>query len=237
MRLPIRFDPVALPLSKLAALLSSIGYTPDFSMDKLDGPEGDIAQQAAVSEDWGGGFLPLATSCLFSLPEYLAGTQGVDAQFRTLFGALNIILALPVFLYSSLDFFKPAWLSVRQRQWSMDIAIFTGYYGHVFSGVCTRFQRVSVPVIWIPSPCWCSSCWWADSFRKKTYDSLSFERDYRSYFPLSVIRLREDGSEESIAATQIAENDRVVIRNGELLPADAILLDDHAAYGFQLRYR
>ncbi|KPP99140.1 MAG: Cu2+-exporting ATPase CcoI [Bacteroidetes bacterium HLUCCA01] len=226
----IRFDPVALPLSKLAALLSSIGYTPDFSMDKLDGPKETSPNKPLYLKIGVAGFA-FGNIMLFSLPEYLAGTQGVDAQFRTLFGALNIILALPVFLYSSLDFFKPAWLSVRQRQWSMDIAISLGIMAMFFrslyeisTGISSGYMDSFTMLVFLLLV--------GRLFQKKTYDSLSFERDYRSYFPLSVIRLREDGSEESIAATQIAENDRVVIRNGELLPADAILLDDHAAMDF-----
>ncbi len=69
-------------------------------------------------------------------------------------------------------------------------------------------------------------------FQQKTYEMLSFERDYRSFFPLSVIRLSEEGSEEHVAATQISEGDTLLIRNGELLPADSMILDDAASMDF-----
>ena len=226
----IRFDPVALPLSKLAALLSSIGYTPDFSLDKLDKKKATSPNRSTYLKIGVAGFA-FGNIMLFSLPEYLAGTQGVDAQFRTLFGALNIILALPVFLYSSQDFFRPAWMSVVQRQWSMDIAISLGIIAMFFrslyeitAGLSPGYMDSFTMLVFLLLV--------GRLFQKKTYESLSFERDYRSYFPLSVIRLRKDGSEESIAATRIEEKDTLVIRNGELLPADAMLLDAAASMDF-----
>ncbi|MCC5926482.1 MAG: heavy metal translocating P-type ATPase metal-binding domain-containing protein [Bacteroidetes bacterium] len=226
----IRFDIATLPLSKLAALLSSIGYTPDFSLDKIDQKK-EVSPNRSTYLKIGVAGFAFGNIMLFSLPEYLSGPQGVDAQFRTLFGALNIILALPVFVYSSQDFFRPAWLSVQQRQWSMDIAISLGIIAMFFrslyeisTGLSPGYMDSFTMLVFLLLV--------GRLFQKKTYDSLSFERDYRSYFPLSVIRLRDDGTEESIAATKIAEDDKLVIRNGELLPADAILLDEQAAMDF-----
>lgn len=226
----VKFDIEALPLSKLAAVLSSIGYTPDFNLDKLDQKK-EISLNRSTYLKIGVAGFAFGNIMLFSLPEYFAGSQGVDIQFRTLFGALNIILALPVFIYSSQDFFRPAWLSVVQRQWSMDIAISLGIIAMFFrslyeitAGLSPGYMDSFTMLVFLLLV--------GRLFQKKTYDSLSFERDYRSYFPLSVIRLKDDGTEESIAATKIAENDTLIIRNGELLPADAILLDDCSALDF-----
>ena len=64
-------------------------------------------------------------------------------------------------------------------------------------------------------------------FQQKTFDRLAFDRDYRSFFPLSVKRLRAHG-EESVAVSQLQLGDRLSIRNGELLPADARLMEGEA---------
>jgi P-type Cu+ transporter len=226
----VRFDIQELPLSKLAALLSSIGYTPDFSLDRLETKKKSDPNRPIYLKIGIAGFA-FGNIMLFSLPEYLAGSGGVDAQFLKLFGALNIALALPVFLYSSLDFFKPALMSVQQRQWSMDIAISLGIIAMFFRSLYEIAMGLSIGYM--------------DSFtmlvflllvgrlfQRKTYETLSFERDYKSYFPLSVIRLDNAGVEHSVAATRIEEGDTVVIRNGELLPADAMLLEPAAAMDF-----
>jgi len=60
-------------------------------------------------------------------------------------------------------------------------------------------------------------------FQKKTYDRLTFDRDYKGFFPLSVVR-KTGAGEESIAISRLQTGDHIVLRNGELLPADARLL-------------
>src|SRR5690606_30588131 len=67
--------------------------------------------------------------------------------------------------------------------------------------------------------------------QQRTYYHISFERDYRSYFPVAVTVL-----EEGIAKpTQIADlqvGDRILVRNNEIIPADAILLNGNASVDF-----
>jgi Cu+-exporting ATPase len=84
-------------------------------------------------------------------------------------------------------------------------------------------------------------------FQQKTYDRLSFDRDYKSFFPLAVTRKEgrlscrpgEDPGaggatgmsplrEERVSLAQLAVGDRLVIRNGELIPADAKLISGPA---------
>ncbi len=55
-----------------------------------------------------------------------------------------------------------------------------------------------------------------------TYAQLSFERDYTSYFPIAVTRIRNE-EEETVALPDIKLNDTLLIHNEELLPADGIL--------------
>lgn len=63
--------------------------------------------------------------------------------------------------------------------------------------------------------------------QQRTFHSLSFERDYRSYFPLSVTLITEDEIEEkSIPVNKIKIGDKLNIRNMELIPADSILIND-----------
>ncbi|MDX5437542.1 MAG: HAD-IC family P-type ATPase, partial [Pontibacter sp.] len=64
-------------------------------------------------------------------------------------------------------------------------------------------------------------------FQQKTYDSLSFDRDYTSYFPVSVTVLKDE-QEEATAVRNLKIGDRIRIRNQELIPADAILLRGQA---------
>ncbi|MFT3981508.1 MAG: hypothetical protein QM687_13625 [Ferruginibacter sp.] len=64
-------------------------------------------------------------------------------------------------------------------------------------------------------------------FQSKTYDALSFDRQYRSYFPLGVTVL-SDHQEKNIPVTKLQVGDIIIIRHEEMIPADAVLLDGDA---------
>lgn len=81
-------------------------------------------------------------------------------------------------------------------------------------------------------------------FQQKTFDRLAFDRDYRSFFPLSVTRLEHQASarqdaafaeqalgaptENRVSLSQLSTGDHLLLRNGELIPADAKLLSGPA---------
>jgi P-type Cu+ transporter len=69
-------------------------------------------------------------------------------------------------------------------------------------------------------------------FQKKTYDFLSFERDYKSYFPIAITKILADGSETSVQVYEIEKGDRLLIRNQELIPVDGILISEKASIDY-----
>jgi Cu+-exporting ATPase len=69
-------------------------------------------------------------------------------------------------------------------------------------------------------------------FQQKTYDFLSFERDYKSYFPIAITKILPNGLEESVPVYDIEKGDRLLIRNQELLPVDGILISEKAAIDY-----
>jgi Cu+-exporting ATPase len=64
-------------------------------------------------------------------------------------------------------------------------------------------------------------------YQNKTYQSLSFDRDYTSYFPVAVTKI-ENGKERSILLEEVQIRDRLIIRNKELVPADSKLIAGNA---------
>jgi P-type Cu+ transporter len=68
-------------------------------------------------------------------------------------------------------------------------------------------------------------------FQSKTYESLAFDRDFKSYFPLAVRRFFK-GEWNPVIIYDLKRGDQIQIRNMEIVPADAVLLDDHAYFDF-----
>src|SRR5690606_26028071 len=69
-------------------------------------------------------------------------------------------------------------------------------------------------------------------FQIKTYGFLSFERDYKSYFPVAVTRISPFGAEESVPVYEVLKGDVLLVRNRELIPTDAVLLGISASIDY-----
>jgi Cu+-exporting ATPase len=61
-------------------------------------------------------------------------------------------------------------------------------------------------------------------YQSRTYQSLSFDRDYRSYFPIAVTRLF-DGKEDFVQLKNLKTGDLILVRNSELIPVDSLLTE------------
>ncbi|MCC6233689.1 MAG: heavy metal translocating P-type ATPase metal-binding domain-containing protein [Verrucomicrobiales bacterium] len=216
----ITYAPGQIRLSELAALLDRVGYAPELTLAELDrakpAPVRKLGLQIAVA-----GFA-FGNVMLFSLPQYMGLDAYSGPRFRTLFGFLSLILTLPVLIFSASDYWRSAWASLRQRVLTLDVPIAAGLAAlyaqslwEVLSGHGEGyFDSLAGLVFFL-------LC--GRAFQQKTHDRLGFDRDYRGFFPLAVVR-RTAAGDESIAISKVQTGDRLVVRSGELIPADARLL-------------
>ena len=63
---------------------------------------------------------------LISLPLYLGLDSFSAPVFKIVFGGLSLAFALPVLVFSASDYWKSAWLSLRQRVLTLDVPIALG---------------------------------------------------------------------------------------------------------------
>ncbi len=219
----ISFDPALISLRKLAELLHSIGYTPQITIDQSKNEKQQAVSRIGLKIGVAG--FSFGNIMLLSFPEYL-GIDDLDANIHRFIGYLNILLALPVVLYCSSDYFKSAWKGIKQRFINIDIPIALG--------ILTLFFRSTYEILSSTGAGYMDSLagllfflligkW----FQSKTYEGLAFDRDYTAYFPLAVTRIN-NGSEENTLVDQLEVGDEIMIRNNEIVPADALLLSDHA---------
>ncbi len=217
----ISFDPQQVALSEVAALLESIGYEPNLKLADLEGKRSSPISRRLWLQLGVAGFV-FGNTMLFSLPAYFGLDSLSGPGFRSLVGWLSLGLGIPVVAFSAADYFKASWLSWRQRRMTIDVPIAVG--------IAVIFLQSAVEVITGHGEGYFDSlagltffllC--GRVFQQKTYDRLAFDRDYRSFFPLSVLR-RSGDREERVSLGQIGIGDRLIIRHGELIPADSRVL-------------
>jgi P-type Cu+ transporter len=218
----LQFNPSKIKLSELTSLISRLGYSPEILLEQTE--EGKARIESPVLK------LTIAAFCfgnvmLFSFPEYL-GLDGNSQSLMKLFSSLNVALSIPVFFYCANDYFKSSLKSFRQRQINIDVPIGLG--------LVALFSRSMYDIITMNGPGYLDSFtglvfflligrW----FQSKTYKSLSFDRDYKSYFPLAVDKNFE-GCWQPVVIYELKAMDEIRIRNMEIIPADSLLLDEQA---------
>ncbi len=222
----ILFQEATLPLSQLADLLTRIGYEPYISLHDLDGKQQRRQRRRKIMQIGVAGFA-FGNIMMMSFPEYFAVREWSKEQsLGNLFIYLNLLLSLPVLLFSAQDFFKSAWQALRGRYLNIDAPI-------VLSILIT-FSRSLYEVATHTGPGYFDSMTGIVFFlligrylQDRTYARLSFERDYTSYFPLAAT-VKKGPAERRIPVTELQTGDRLYIRNQELIPADARLLSPEA---------
>ena len=211
-------------LRQVVELLANLGYEPQITLDSLDrkitrNPNVRLYARIGIA-----GFA-FANIMLFSLPEYFSG--GLSEQSLSLtFRVASLLLATPVLLYSASDYFRSAYQGLRERFVNLDVPLSLGigmlYFRSLFDivtnagpGYLDSFTGLVFFLLL------------GRLFQQKTYDRLSFERDYRSYFPISAIKVVGSG-QTTVPITELKPGDHIMVRNQELVPADGVLLNGPA---------
>ncbi|MDP8208538.1 MAG: heavy metal translocating P-type ATPase metal-binding domain-containing protein [Candidatus Electryonea clarkiae] len=221
--LTVTFRHNELSLRQLVELVASLGYEPaikleDVQKDKRSDDRKRLYLQIGIA-----GFA-FGNIMLLSFPEYLARSgDTVNPTLRLLFTWINLALSLPVVFYSGWDYLSGAWKGLANKIINLDVPIALGIgalfarsvYEISFSVGAGYFDSLSGLIFLLLL---------GKLFQAKTYETLSFERDYTSYFPIAIIR-KDDNGEKSVPVVTLKQGDRIIVRNQELIPADSILIE------------
>lgn len=215
-------------LKNIAILLTSIGYEPELSLDAAASPVESRVTRSLYYKIGIAAFC-FGNSMLFSFPEYL-GVDSSEQFLRPIFSYLNLLLGVPVFLYCSKDYYTSAINGLRRGIINIDVPIALG--------IVLLFGRSAYEILthtgmgFIDSLCGLLTFLLLGRiFQSKTYDRMNFERNYRSYFPLSITTKR-NGEETTVPIASLKRGNRIIVRHGEIVPADAILLQGAAAIDY-----
>lgn len=217
-------------LRNIVERLTQTGYEPSLNLNEVERKEKKKANRSRIIRIGIAGFC-FGNIMMLSFPEYFSSGKAIDQNLRSFFTYMNLLLALPVFFYSASEFFINSYRSIRHKATSIDIPIALG--------ISAIFLRSAYEIISGTGPGYLDSGsgliffmligrWFQDI----TFDALAFDRDFKSYFPIAVTLINY-GAEKEIIVNELKKNDRILIRNNDIIPVDGILIKGNARIDYQ----
>jgi Cu+-exporting ATPase len=224
----IIFNPEVVTLKHIVNVLNTIGYDPYISLDNYEGQKAKVDRSLIYK--LGVAFFCFGNVMLLSFPEYFEVEDYWLNNYRGFFRWLIFALALPSFLYSASGYYVSAFKSMRAGILTIDIPIALG--------IIVMFVRSTIDILFNYGTGFFDSLTGlvffmllGRVFQQKTYNFLSFERDFKSYFPIAVTKI-SNGTEVSVPIYDVTTGDRLLIRNQELIPVDGILMSESTAIDY-----
>lgn len=229
-KLSVSFRSDKISLRKVVEILTSIGYEPQISFEDVEKKAKNFVNKSLYYKVGLAGF-GFGNIMLLSFPEYLSIDVSSES-LRTTFSYVIFLISLPLFFYCGSEYFISAYKGLRKKFVNIDVPLSLG--------ILAFFVKSSYEIFAHGSPGYMDSLagllfflLLGKIFQNKTYEVLNFERNYKSFFPISVT-VKKSGEEKTIPLSQLKIGERIVVKNGELIPADAILFngDGNIDYSF-----
>lgn len=225
----LAFDYSKRSLREIVQLLTTLGYEPLIRLSDSEGKnrrkwDKDLMIRLGISAFCFGNIM------LLSLPEYLPGSFDLEQEYARMFSILSFFIAIPVVLIGAKDYLTSAYQGVKRKFINIDVPISIG--------ILTLFISSSIDVFVFEKAGYFDSLAGlifflliGKVFQQQTYYQFSFDRDYKSYFPIAVRKI-VDNTEQSIALEDVKAGDLIMLKHQELVPADAILISDSAEFDY-----
>jgi Cu+-exporting ATPase len=232
-QLSIHFNHNKIKLSEIIGLLASIGYEPKITLNDTEATS-DVRKDRNTNKENHRLIAQIAVAgfvfgnvMLLSFPEYFGFDSLSETNFKYIFNTLNLLFSIPVILFSGQDYISSAYKNLRKGILHVDFPLAVGilvlWFRSIFE-ILTQtgagyIDSMSGLIFFLLVGKW---------FQQRTYQSLRYDRDFKSYFPVAVIVKDENGHEKPTQLADLQVNDRIIIRNEEIIPADAIFYNGTA---------
>jgi Cu+-exporting ATPase len=210
-RAEVQFDPAATDVPHLVEAVRDIGYdVAPLNPLNNDDDEYQIARRK------------LAVAIALFVPILILSMAGVSFRPGPF---LQLVLTLPVVFFAGSGFYRRAWIGLRHRNADMNtlIAIGTGsafiysVYATATGGPDVYFEVTTAIITLVLLGRVLES-------RARTRTSAAIER--LLVLQPKTARVIRAGSEVDIPIDQVEEDDIILIRPGERIPVDGVVLDD-----------
>ena len=219
----LTWRPQQLALSVICQSFAKLGYQAEaYTFDQMQALQQQENHQALRRLGVAG--IGMMQVGMFAIALYAGAMQSIEPQYQTLMRWVSLLVATPVVFYSAQPFFIGAWRGVKMKAPGMDlpvaVAIGLAYLASIKATVLgsgeVYFDSVAMFTFLLLGGRYLE-------MRARHY-SNRLSSDLNSLLPAAVERQNEAGQCESIPLFKVQLNDHLVIKPGQVIPADGIVL-------------
>ena len=226
-RLRVRWRLADSSFSDILGALASLGYEPQpLTGDTEARPE--LMEQRMALKRLLVASLGMMQVMMFAVGLYAGDFQGIDAEMRRFLRVVSLVVTTPVVLYAARPFFAGAWRGLRARKPGMDlpvsIAVGTAFIASVYAtltdGPSVWFDSVTMFVFFLT----------LGRFLEMRARHRSIDRTVAlsSLLPNTATRITPGGN-AVVPVSQLLAGDRVIIRAGDAIPADGVVVSGRSS--------
>ena len=154
-----------------------------------------------------------------------AGVGGMDADIREFLRWVSLGFAIPVIFYSAQPFFKSAWRDLKRKQLGMDVPVslamgsaFLASFWSTVTGVGeVYYDSVTMFVFFLLSGRYLELI--------ARHKAGRAAEELVKLVPATATRIKADGEHEVVTTSELEKNDHVLVKPGEVIPADGCVID------------
>ncbi|WP_017219960.1 heavy metal translocating P-type ATPase [Moritella dasanensis] len=223
-RIAIKWIDEQIKLSDILKRISNLGY----SASPFQADQHELMYNKQLKSYFRRlGLAGLATMqvMMFAVALYSTWFGDMEEMYRQLFRWVSLIVATPVLLYSAQPFYSNALRNLRTRTLGMDVPVSIALLGaYTASAYATMtgtgevyFESVSMFTFFLLFGRYLEL-----RARKKTSE---LSANMAKLVPNMALRVNSDKSEQLIPTKQLKINDYVIVKSGEVIPCDGMIIN------------
>jgi Cu2+-exporting ATPase len=169
---------------------------------------------------------------MYAVPVYLANDGTMDADIESLMRWASLFLTLPAVFYSATPFFAGAWANLKARMLGMDVPVALGIAAAFIGSVVATWEgRGEVYYDSVTMFIFLLLCSRYLELTARRKAAASLER-LQHALPASASRMPTypaDRMTETVPAARLCEGDIVLVKPGEAIAADCVILEGDTA--------
>ncbi len=226
-RANLKWDNQQVRLSEVLQAISDIGYhAHPFDAGRLETLQ--KKEKSAALRRIAIAAIGMMQVMMLAIALYIGESDGMSENMQHFLRWISLIITTPVILFASRIFFVSAWRDIKRWQLGMDvpvaIAMGAAYSASVWATLSQSgevyFDSVTMFTLFLLSGRYLEMT--ARHKAGQVADALV------RLLPATASRINSKGEQESIAVTAIELHDQLLIKAGEIIPADGVVIEGNS---------